>query len=140
VKKVSSARRVDQVFRAFSDMTRLRILHLLQGGECCVGDIATVLRLEQPSASRHLAYLRKAKLVSVRKAGLWSYYSLATAEAPFHHKLLECLACCFGEVPQLQKDAARAAKLRQRGEGCCPEAATASPVPECAFRADAAAK
>jgi ArsR family transcriptional regulator len=114
-----AANRTDRMFRAFSDRTRLRILSLLQDGECCVGDIADVLRLEQPSASRHLAYLRRAGLVVVRKTGLWSYYSLAPAHAPFHQKLLECLACCFQEVPQIGADQLRARKLKDRG-GCCP--------------------
>jgi ArsR family transcriptional regulator len=107
------------MFRAFSDRTRLRILSLLQAGECCVGDIAAILRVEQPTASRHLAYLRRAGLVTVRKDGLWSHYALAPAQAPFHAKLLECLACCFQEVPQVRADQARARKLKDRG-GCCP--------------------
>jgi ArsR family transcriptional regulator len=107
------------MFRAFSDRTRLRILYLLRGGECCVGNIVDILRIEQPSASRHLAYLRKAGLVSVRKAGLWCYYSLATPAEPFHVKLLECLACCFSEVPEIRADQARARQVRDSG-GCCP--------------------
>jgi ArsR family transcriptional regulator len=109
----------DSMFRAFSDRTRLRILHVLQGGELCVGDIVEILQAPQPRISRHLAYLRKAKLVTVRKSGLWSHYRLATAKTPFHKKLLECLAKCFVEVPELQADSARAAKLRKAG-GCCP--------------------
>lgn len=36
-----------------------------------------------------------------------------------HHKLLDCLAACFTDVPELKKDAARARKLRKAG-GCCP--------------------
>jgi ArsR family transcriptional regulator len=119
-KTAPTLNRLDLIFRAFSDRTRLRILHLLQAGECCVGDIVTVLRIEQPVVSKHLAYLRRAGLVRVRKAKMWSYYSLAPAEAPFHQKLLECLGCCFREVPQIQKDAARAAKTRKSG-GCCPD-------------------
>ena len=107
------------MFRAFSDRTRLRILHVLQGGELCVGDIVEILLAPQPRISRHLAYLRKANLVVVRKSGLWSHYSLAPAKTPFHRKLLECLAKCFGEVPELQADSARAAKIRKSG-GCCP--------------------
>jgi ArsR family transcriptional regulator len=90
----------------------------------CVADMVTVLRVEQPSASRHLAYLRKAGLVSVRKAGLWKYYALAPAQTPFHQKLLECLGCCFQEVPEIQKDQIRAEKLREKG-GCCPDASIA---------------
>ena len=110
---------VDSMFRAFSDRTRLRILHVLQGGELCVGDIVESLRAPQPRVSRHLAYLRKAHLVMVRKSGLWSHYSLAPAKTPFHRKLLECLGKCFTEVPELQADEARAAKIRDSG-GCCP--------------------
>ena len=110
---------IDLMFKAFSDRTRLRILHILQGGELCVGDMVEILLAPQPRISRHLAYLRNAKLVVVRKSGLWSHYSLAPAKTAFHRKLLECLAKCFGEVPELQADRARAAKIRKSG-GCCP--------------------
>jgi ArsR family transcriptional regulator len=116
----STVNRVDLMFRAFSDRNRLRILYLLLTGEMCVGDLVEILQLPQPLTSRHLAYLRKAGLVAVRKAGQWSYYSLAEANAPFHKKLVECLACCFADVPELQADAARAKKVKKTG-GCCPE-------------------
>jgi ArsR family transcriptional regulator len=115
--------RIDLMFRAFSDKTRLRILSLLQDGECCVGDLVGILRIEQPSASRHLAYLRRAGLVTVRKAGQWSYYSLAPARRVFHTKLLECLTCCFQEVPQIQADQARAKAVK----GSCCTGAMAAP-------------
>jgi ArsR family transcriptional regulator, arsenate/arsenite/antimonite-responsive transcriptional repressor len=59
--------RTDLMFRTFSDRTRLRILFLLRGGECCVGNVVDLLGIEQPIASRHQAYLRKAGLVSVRE-------------------------------------------------------------------------
>jgi len=110
---------VDLMFRAFSDRTRLRILHVLCGGELCVGDIVASLRAPQPRISRHLAYLRKAHLVVVRKSGLWSHYSLAPAKTPFHRKLLDCLGKCFAEVPELQADEVQSMKVRNSG-GCCP--------------------
>lgn len=110
---------VDLMFRAFSDRTRLRILSLLRNGESCVGDIVETLGVPQPRISRHLAYLRKAELVTVRKVGLWSYYSLAHPETVFHKKLLSCLENCFSEVPQIQSDQVRAAKIKKNG-GCCP--------------------
>jgi ArsR family transcriptional regulator len=81
---------VDRLFRAFSDRTRLRILHLLQEGELCVCDLVSVLRVPQPTASRHLAYLRRAGLVRVRKE--------------------RCLRTCFSEVPELGRDHARRTK------------------------------
>lgn len=109
----------DLKFRAFSDQTRLRILHLLRAGEMCVNDLVEIIDVPQPTASRHLAYLRKAQLVSTRRAGVWTYYRLAAAANPFHQKLLECLGKCFDEVPEIQKDVQRSAKLRKRG-GCCP--------------------
>jgi ArsR family transcriptional regulator len=114
--------RIDLMFKAFSDKTRLRMLSLLQGGECCVGDLVEILQIEQPSASRHLAYLRRAGLVAVRKTRQWSYYSLAPARGAFHEKLLECLTCCFQEVPQIRTDRARATKLKG---SCCPDIETA---------------
>lgn len=111
---------INQVFRAFSDRTRLRILHLLRDGEFCVGDLVSILKVPQPTASRHLKYLRKTGLVRPRKEGLWIFYALALAKKPFHKKLLECLGICFKEVPELAADAAKAKRIRSYG-GCCPK-------------------
>jgi ArsR family transcriptional regulator len=114
----SSRNKVDTMFRAFSDRTRLRILNLLRGGERCVCDLVEVLGVPQPKASRHLAYLRKAGLVVARKQGQWSYYSLAPARGPFHGRLLACLATCFREVPELRSDADRLAACSSAAR-CC---------------------
>jgi ArsR family transcriptional regulator, arsenate/arsenite/antimonite-responsive transcriptional repressor len=102
--KTKPANRVDLAFRAVADPTRLRILNMLHGGERCVCEIVDVLRCPQPKASRHLAYLRRAGLVSVRKQGLWAYYKLAPARDAFHAKLLDCLATCCNEVPAMKRD------------------------------------
>ena len=118
-KQAEATNCVNLMFRAFSDSTRLRILHVLRGGELCVGDIVEILQTLQPRVSRHLAYLRKSNLVVVRRSGLWCHYSLAPAKTPFHRKLLECLDKCFGDVPEIQADDHRAAKTRKSG-GCCP--------------------
>ena len=120
MRKVDIGDHVDTMFRAFSDRTRLRILRLLVDGEICVGDLVETLQLPQPTVSRHLAYLRKAELVEVRKDGQWVYYSLATAQSSFQGKLYECLEDCFGEVPELKADARRAKKVKRSG-GCCPD-------------------
>ena len=110
---------VDRMFRAFSDPTRLRILHLLRGGEMCVGDLVSVLRVPQPTASRHLAYLRRAGLITSRKRSSWTYYALEPAGTIFHRKLIECLDTCFRDVPALAKDKATMQRVRAKG-GCCP--------------------
>jgi ArsR family transcriptional regulator len=120
MRKAIPNERVDLMFRAFSDRNRLRILHVLQDGEMCVGDIVAVLQAPQPRVSRHLAYLRRAGLVVARKTGLWSFYSLAPVQSDFHKNLLGCLATCFREVPEIKADSARAEKIRKKG-GCCPQ-------------------
>jgi ArsR family transcriptional regulator len=108
----------DLKFRAVSDRTRLRILYLLLGGEMCVCDLVEVIQVPQPTASRHLAYLRKAGLVATEKRGLWMYYSLVPVKTTFHKNLMRCLASCSEEVPELRQDKARLAKLKQSGR-CC---------------------
>ncbi len=92
------------IFRALADQTRLRILHLLQSGELCVCHIVSVLEVPQPTASRHLAYLRRARLVVARKEGQWMHYSLAPARGKAHRMLLECLAQCYLEEPVFRND------------------------------------
>jgi ArsR family transcriptional regulator, arsenate/arsenite/antimonite-responsive transcriptional repressor len=110
---------IELSFRAVADPTRLRVLNLLVAGELCVGDLVTLLGQPQPTASRHLAYLRRAGLVSVRKRGLWSFYSLAEASRKSHVQLLECVRACAAEMPQLRKDALARRALLKAG-GCCP--------------------
>ena len=112
--KTAALNRYDLAFRAVSDVTRLRILHLLRGGELCVCDLVNVLGVPQPTASRHLAYLRKAGLVVARKEGLWSHYQLAKPRSAFHAKLLDCLARV-----QLSELAADAKRLSTGGKSCC---------------------
>ena len=117
--EAKSVSRIDKVFRAFADQTRLRILHLLQDGELCVSDLIDILKIPQAKASHHLNYLRRAGLVEVRKEGLWCFYRLQPAQSQFHEKLLECLGHCFADVPGLAADRKRAAKVKASG-GCCP--------------------
>ena len=105
-----------QLFRVMADPIRLRILHLLRAGELCVGDLVTVLNVPQPTASRHLAYLKRAGLISARKNSYWTFYSLAAARTPLRRKLLECLdADQAGQA----RDAKRLAAIQRNG-GCCP--------------------
>lgn len=110
---------VDRLFRAFSDTTRLRILYLLRDGELCVCDLVEVMRIPQPTISRHLAYLRKAGVVKAREERSWNFYTLATPQSAVHRRLLDCLAACIHELPQLADEAKRARDVRIKG-GCCP--------------------
>ena len=113
--------RVDLIFRAFSDRTRLRILNLLTTRrEICVCDLMRVLELPQAKVSRHLAYLRRAGLVAGRKELQWMHYRLVPAQGKFHAKIVECLHCCLSEVPELKADRDRLnSSCTDSVGGCC---------------------
>ncbi|KAB2331022.1 ArsR/SmtB family transcription factor [Cytobacillus gottheilii] len=66
---------VSQTFKALSDPTRLRILHLLSKGEFSVNDIAEKLSLLQSTVSHQLRFLKNLRLVKFRREGTTLYYS-----------------------------------------------------------------
>jgi len=101
----------EQKLRAFSDRTRLRLLLLLRKREMCVCDLVAVLKSPQPTISRHLAQLRHAGLVKVRKQGFWTYYSLVPPRGAVHKRLLATLDACLKEEKSFRKDQKIAAKL-----------------------------
>lgn len=69
-----------EVFKAFSDETRLRILKLLEHGELCVCELVAALDIVQPKISFHLAILKKGGLIKDRKEGKWTHYRLNETE------------------------------------------------------------
>lgn len=80
--KVTDLEALTGVYAALADPTRLRILALLRDGEVCVCHIHASLGVPQPTASRHLAYLRKAGLVGARRDGTWMHYRLTPIDNP----------------------------------------------------------
>ena len=103
--------RIDSVFKALADATRLRILRLLAAGEVCVCDIHDSLRLPQPKTSRHLAYLRREGLVETRRDGLWVYYRLAEHANPVVRTLVDAALHCLTHVPATARDQRRLVRL-----------------------------
>lgn len=80
--KVKDLEALTRVYAALADPTRLRILSLLGDGEICVCHLHASLGVPQPTASRHLAYLRKAGLVEARRDGIWMHYKMAALDNP----------------------------------------------------------
>lgn len=68
---------IAELFKVFSDSTRIRILHLLYENELCVGDISNKLKMQQSAISHQLRILKIADLVKYRRDGKTSLYSLA---------------------------------------------------------------
>lgn len=70
--------RLSRLFSAFSDPTRLRILHALTiANELCVCDLAAIAELSVSAVSHQLRLLRDRDLVQARRDGRMVYYSLA---------------------------------------------------------------
>src|SRR5487761_1865189 len=66
-----------KVFKLLSDETRLRILlHLTRTEELHVRAFCEMLRQSQPAVSHHLALLKAAELVELRREGKHNYYRL----------------------------------------------------------------
>ncbi len=106
---------MEMVFKALADATRLRILGLLLTGEVCVCHIHDSLKISQPKASRHLAYLRRAGLVETRREGLWVYYRVAVLQNPVLETIHRTVTHTLRHLDIVQKDLER---LR-RATGCC---------------------
>lgn len=103
------------LFGAFANPVRLRILNLLQERkEICVCDLVAVLGEPQPKVSRHLALLRSAGLVDVHSEGKWKFYSLAEPRTPLHRTLVRCVRSCLAEVDDLAADRERLAGIEPR--------------------------
>lgn len=103
----------NQLFKAFSDETRLRILNLLVQRDHCVCEFQAILRVPQPRISRHLAYLRRSGLVTATKCGKWATYSLAQPRNSVHASLLRCLRGCFTNIDFLQRDITRGRQMKR---------------------------
>jgi ArsR family transcriptional regulator, arsenate/arsenite/antimonite-responsive transcriptional repressor len=87
-----------QFFKILADEARLKILWLLfNHRELCVCDIIEALGITQSKASRHLATLRHANLVTDRKEGLWSYYALRPVEDDLARQYLDLLKSNLGQ-------------------------------------------
>ena len=119
---------LEGVFKALADATRLRILGLLLSGEVCVCHIHDALKVPQSKASRHLAYLRRARLVEARREGTWMHYRLAELPDVVLGTVQSTVTHALRHHPEIQKDLARLEKLT----GCCVPAPEATGLPCCA--------
>ena len=104
---------LDLLFRGFADPTRLRLLNALVPGPLRVNDLVELLGLPQPLVSRHLAYLRRVRLVACDRGPRSAQYRLAAPVGPVHESLIACVRSCFGGIASLGAERAAAA-ARQR--------------------------
>lgn len=106
---------MEVLFKALADATRLRILGLLLTGEVCVCDIHESLRITQPKASRHLAYLRRSGLVDTRRDGFWVHYRMAALQDPVLTAIITAVRHALTHIDGVHRDVERL----QKKTGCC---------------------
>ena len=69
--------RLADLFKVFSDTTRIKILYSLMSGERRVADIAETVGATQSAVSHQLRILKNAKLIKSRREGKQIIYSLS---------------------------------------------------------------
>ena len=69
----------NEVFKALSDKTRIKILELLKEDDKTAGEIADYFNITKASISHHLSILKQANLVTDEREGQFIYYSLNTS-------------------------------------------------------------
>ncbi len=111
----------DTLFRLLSDLTRLRVIMLLQqAGELCVCELTHTLDLSQPKISRHLAHLREGGLLLSRRDGLWMYYRINPELPEWAGNILQAaLAGNAGNQPFHDDQCALADMPNRPGAACC---------------------
>ncbi|MCK5717459.1 MAG: metalloregulator ArsR/SmtB family transcription factor [Thiomargarita sp.] len=108
----------ENFFSALSDETRLRCVMLIQQkGELCVCELNNALNLSQPKISRHLATLKKIKILKARREGLWMFYSLHPSLPPWFIKVLQDLD--IQEMTPFCRDLKNLALMPNRPNTCC---------------------
>jgi len=102
-----------QLFAALADRTRLRLLNMMDGREVCVCYFVEILEQSQPKISRHLAYLRRAGVVSARREGKWMHYRIERPEDAKAGAILNAALKSLKDDREMQADLARLSKA------CC---------------------
>jgi len=83
--------RAARLFHALSDETRLAVLELLRGGERCVCELQDALDAAQSRLSFHLKVLKDAGLVTDRREGRWTHYSIVPGTFAVVHDVIRAL-------------------------------------------------
>jgi ArsR family transcriptional regulator len=98
---------------ALADPTRLRLLNLMDRRELCVCYFVEILRQSQPKISRHLAYLRKAGIMSARREGKWMQCRIEPPTEAGAAAILDATLRSLKADRKMQNDSARL------GKACC---------------------
>lgn len=97
------------LFKALSDETRLRLVHLSIHFELNVNEIVSIMEMGQSRISRHLKILTDSCLLRSRRDGLWTFYSIAPEGSG--HDFIEAVKYVFEGDPVFTGDLERAQRV-----------------------------
>lgn len=78
-----------QIFKAFCDENRIRILEMLQSGEKCGCKLLEELNVTQPTLSHHMKILCDSGIVESHKEGKWTHYKISDSGCENAKQLIE---------------------------------------------------
>ena len=98
-------KRLAEIFKAFCDENRIRILRLLLSGEKCACKLLEEIDISQPTLSHHMKILCDSGIVTSREEGKWTHYQISKEGSEKAIELLkkitavsesstECKGCC----------------------------------------------
>lgn len=102
------------ILKLLSDSTRLRLLALVMREELSVAELQEVLGMGQSRISSQLALLRQASLVSDRRDGKKSFYSLRPDLPPRQRALLQAAADAVSDQPAMAEDRENLERILQK--------------------------
>jgi len=86
-----------EVFKAFSDENRLKILEMLRSGEKCACILLEKMNITQPTLSHHMKILCGSGIVVSRRDGKWVHYSISRDVCIYAVELLRLLTAAVPE-------------------------------------------
>ncbi|MCB2184103.1 MAG: metalloregulator ArsR/SmtB family transcription factor [Desulfobulbaceae bacterium] len=103
-----------RVMKALSDPSRVKIIKMLSRKEMCVCEITAVLKLAQPTISKHLKILEDAGLVDFSKDGSWVNYRLDLQSAnQYAEVMLEHMQNWLEDDKEIREILARAKEVNR---------------------------
>ena len=103
-----------QIFKAFSDDTRLRIVNLLNAQDLAVKEIFQILNRNQSIISKHLTRLRLTGIVGDRRKGMNVYYYLMRSKDRSHDRLVRAITDGLSGLEVFKDDLKRMRELKKK--------------------------
>ncbi|QHS11230.1 metalloregulator ArsR/SmtB family transcription factor [Sinimarinibacterium sp. NLF-5-8] len=94
----NSSAQASALLKALSNPDRLQLLCQLSQGECSVGELETLVGIQQPTLSQQLGVLRRENLVRTRRDGKQIFYAIDSEPALAVIQTLYRLFCAKKDV------------------------------------------